>query len=198
MPNYWSINKNMKDPILKFKTIIAEAESKREILSQEKLKVSFKDLEPVMSEKTIKYHYGKLAKGYVERYNSKEGDDEFNYGGAILHNIFFPQLSTPKNNNSPVGKSKDIIEKKWKSFEEFKNKFSEQAMTIQGSGWIYMDSKGNIKTIENHDYRKSMDIVLLIDWWEHAWALDYEHDKSKYLKNIWRLLNWEKINERLD
>ncbi len=197
MPGTVSINRNMKDPISTFKNIIAEAESKREHLDQKKLSISLTDLAPIMSEETMKYHYGKLAKGYVERYNNKEGDDDFNYGGAVLHNIFFPQLTVSKNNNAPKDRSKEIIDKKWGSFENFKEEFLKIAMGIQGSGWIYMDSKGNIKTIENHSYKKSMDIILLIDRWEHAWALDYQHNKSKYLKNIWKLIDWKLINERL-
>jgi len=67
-------------------------------------------------------------------------------------------------------------------------------MGIQGSGWIYIDTEGNIKTIQNH---KMVDnVAMIIDWWEHAWALDYQHDKAKYLKNIWKIINWNIINER--
>ena len=68
-------------------------------------------------------------------------------------------------------------------------------MSIQGSGWVYMDLNGGIKTIENHEIRK--DIAMLIDWWEHAWALDYQSDKKKYLENTWKIINWEVVNERL-
>jgi Fe-Mn family superoxide dismutase len=38
---------------------------------------------------------------------------------------------------------------------------------------------------------------LLVDWWEHAWALDYGTDKKKYLQNIWRIINWEYVNRRI-
>ncbi len=69
-------------------------------------------------------------------------------------------------------------------------------MGIQGSGWIYIDTEGNIKTIQNH---KMVDnVAMIIDWWEHAWALDYQHDKAKYLKNIWKIINWDIINERIN
>ena len=68
-------------------------------------------------------------------------------------------------------------------------------MAIQGSGWIYMSRSGDIKTIRNHAIRR--DIVLLIDWWEHAWALDYQAAKDKYLKNIWRIIDWQKVEARL-
>ena len=68
-------------------------------------------------------------------------------------------------------------------------------MKIQGSGWIYLSKSGKIKTIVNHEIRK--DIFLLVDWWEHAWALDYQSDKAKYLENIWKIINWDVINSRL-
>jgi superoxide dismutase len=37
----------------------------------------------------------------------------------------------------------------------------------------------------------------LVDWWEHAWALDYQWDKEKYLDNIWKIIDWDVCNERL-
>ena len=82
------------------------------------------------------------------------------------------------------------------TFEELKQEFIKVAMSIQGSGWVYLARNGSIKTITNHAIRQ--DIVLLIDWWEHSWALDYQADKSKYLKNIWRIINWSVINDRLN
>jgi len=68
-------------------------------------------------------------------------------------------------------------------------------MSIQGSGWVYLSTSGEIKTIKNHAVRT--DIALLIDAWEHAWSLDYQADKDQYLDNIWRIINWEIVNERI-
>ena len=68
-------------------------------------------------------------------------------------------------------------------------------MGIQGSGWVYLAKNGEIKTIVNHEIKQ--DIVLLIDWWEHAWALDYQVDKKKYLENQWKIIDWTKINTKL-
>jgi Fe-Mn family superoxide dismutase len=68
-------------------------------------------------------------------------------------------------------------------------------MKLQGSHWIYLSKNGTIKTIPNH--QKRTDIALLIDWWEHAWALDYGTDKKKYLANIWRIINWDVVNQRM-
>jgi Fe-Mn family superoxide dismutase len=181
----------------KYRDIVILAEAARETLVQERLPVDRSSLDPVMSEETLNYHYGKLASNYVKRYNAREGDDDFNYGGAVLHNLFFPQLQEPASGNKPKGISAEIINKKWKNFKSFQEAFSLEFMKAQGSNWLYMDHTGAIKTIHNHEYRKGMKIALLIDGWEHAWALDYQHDKQKYLDNIWRIIDWEVVNIRL-
>jgi Fe-Mn family superoxide dismutase len=174
-------------------TIIESADSSK--LTTAKLPYARYELSPVMSEDTVEYHYDKLAKGYAERYNAGEGDSDFNYAGWFLHDLFFPQLKSPRGSNRPTGRALELIEKKYKSIDQFKEQIETAAMKIQGSGWIYMSTDGNIKTIKNHEVKK--DIALLIDWWEHAWALDYQSDKKKYLKNFWRIINWEVVNKRL-
>lgn len=173
-----------------------------EFLTESKEKLELNDLPyartalaPVMSKATIDNHYGKLAKGYVDRYNKGEGDSTFNAAGAYLHNLFFPQLRAPRATNKPTGAVKSLIENKFKTFDAFKEQFAAEAMKLQGSNWIYLSKSGVIKTIKNH--QKRTDIALLIDWWEHAWALDYGSDKKKYLANIWKIINWDIVNQRL-
>jgi Fe-Mn family superoxide dismutase len=153
------------------------------------------ELEPVMSEATIDYHYAELATGYAKRYNAGEGNADFNRAGSFLHNKFFPQLRPPKGANRPRGAVLALIEEKFKTYEDFKEQFKEAAMKIQGSGWVYLSTGGDIKTIANHAVRT--DICVLVDWWEHAWALDYQSDKQRYLDNIWKIINWDVCNERL-
>lgn len=176
--------------------LINLVESKsRPKLELERLPYGRSSLSPVMSKSTIDYHYGELAKGYVERYNKGEGDSTFNEAGAFLHNIFFPQLMPPRGNNLPHGASLSLINRKYGSFKKFKEKFKEEAMKLQGSAWIYLSRNGDIKTIKNH--QKRSDIALLVDWWEHAWAKDYGANKAKYLDNIWRIINWDNVNVRI-
>jgi Fe-Mn family superoxide dismutase len=174
---------------------LVEASTRPAKLETTPLPYGVKDLEPVMSPETIDYHYEHLAKGYAKRYNAGEGNADFNRAGSFLHNKFFPQLRSPKSTNRPKGPSLQLIELKFEDFDAFKNAVKEQAMKIQGSGWIYLSTTGEIKTIKNHAVRT--DIALLIDWWEHAWALDYQSDKEKYLDNFWRIVNWEIVNERI-
>ena len=170
-------------------------EAKNQVkLEQIKLPYGHNALSPVMSANTIDYHYGKLYKGYVDRYNNHEGDATFNEAGAYLHSIWFGQFRSP-GTRQPRGHILDLILRNHKSYVDFKKKFKEEAMKIQGSGWIYLSKSGQIKTIRNH--AKRTDIALLVDWWEHAWALDYHSDKARYLDNIWRIIDWDAVNRRL-
>lgn len=170
------------------------SESRSRKLVTEKLPYSHTDLQPVLSKETLDYHYDSLAKGYAKRYNDNEGDKDFNYAGYFLHEIYFSQFHKPQESGTPNGPVLNLIQRKYGYWRDFKEQFKDEALKIQGSGWIYMDYNGNIKTIENHEVRD--DILILVDWWEHAWALDYQADKKKYLENIWKIMNWSHINTR--
>jgi len=147
-----------------------------------------------LSKQTIDYHYGKLYKTYVDRYNNGEGDPDFNEAGAFLHDIYFGQFKPPTSGNKPTGKILELITDKFDSWDKFKEQFSEVAMKIQGSGWVYLSKTGDIKTIKNHEIKK--DILILVDWWEHAFQFDFGSDKQKYLDGQWRIMDWDKINNK--
>jgi superoxide dismutase, Fe-Mn family len=174
---------------------LIEASTRPAKLETTPLPYGEKDLDPVMSQATIDYHYEHLAKGYAKRYNADEGSKDFNRAGSFLHNKFFPQLRAPKGANKPRGAVLELIETNFKTYEDFKEAVKAEAMKIQGSGWVYLSTGGEIKTIKNHAVRT--DICVLIDWWEHAWALDYQSDKERYLDNIWKIIDWEVCNQRL-
>jgi Fe-Mn family superoxide dismutase len=163
-------------------------------LEQIKLPYSRTALTPVMSGPLVDLHYGKLYKGYVDRFNKHEGDRAFNEAGAYLHSIFFSQFKQP-GTNTPHGRILDIINRQHTNFTDFKKHFKEEAMKVQGSGWCYLSKSGQIKTIRNH--AKRTDIALLVDMWEHAFQLDYGSNKSKYLDKIWRVIDWAAVNRRL-
>jgi Fe-Mn family superoxide dismutase len=174
---------------------LIEATTRESKLETTPLPYGVNDLAPVMSSQTLDYHFEHLAKGYAKRYNEGKGDADFNRAGSFLHNKFFPQLIPPKANNRPRGAVLTLIEKKFRSYEDFQAQVKETAMKIQGSGWVYLSTNGDIKTIKNHAVRT--DICVLIDFWEHAYSLDYQWEKEKYLDNIWRIINWDVCNERI-
>ena len=174
---------------------LIEATTRPAKLETTPLPYGLKDLDPVMSKETLEYHFEHLAKAYAKRYNAGEGDPDFNRAGSFLHNKLFPQFKSLKGANRPKGAVAQLIEDKFKTYEDFQEAFVQEAMKIQGSGWVYLSTGGEIKTIKNHAVRT--DIALLVDMWEHAFALDYQWDKEKYLNNIWKIIDWTVINERL-
>ena len=174
---------------------LIEASTRPAKLETTPLPYGEKDLDPVMSAATINYHYEHLAKGYAKRYNSGEGNADFNRAGSFLHNKFFPQLRAPKGANRPRGAVLALIEEHFKTWEDFQEAFKQAAMKIQGSGWVYLSTGGDIKTIANHAVRT--DIALLLDMWEHAFVLDHLWNKEAYIDGFWKIVDWDVVNERL-
>lgn len=151
-------------------------------------------LSPVISGGSMRYHYGKLAHAYAERYNSGTGDKTFNYAGAWLHNMYFMQFRAPRISNKPNGPIGNLINSKFKNWDNFVEQFTKAAANLHGSGWLYLARDGSIKIIHNHQVRP--DILILVDLWEHAYNLDYSANKDKYLQNIWRIMDWGILNTR--
>jgi Fe-Mn family superoxide dismutase len=157
------------------------------------LPYNLNDLEPVMERSVVEFHYKILSKGYVDRFNKGEGDPEFNRAGAMLHNLWWPQLMKPKVNNMPKGASRELIEKVHGGWDDFKDKFIDTSLALQGSGWCYMAKDGSIKTLKNQSWKA--DVIMPIDLWEHSYnAFTLRKD---YMKTIWRIIDWNVINDRL-
>lgn len=174
---------------------LVEASTRPAKLETTPLPYGEKDLAPVMSKETIDYHFEHLAKGYAKRYNAGEGNADFNRAGSFLHNKFFPQLRAPKGANRPRGAVLTLIEEHFETYDDFREQFKETAMKIQGSGWVYLSTGGTIKTIANHAVRT--DIAMILDMWEHAFALQYQSDKEAYIDSFWKIVDWNVVNERL-
>ena len=81
--------------------------------------------------------------------------------------------------------------------------FKEQISSGSGWGWLGWNkeaSKLQVATCQNQDPLEATTglIPLLgIDVWEHAYYIDYKNASTKYLENIWRIINWQKAEERL-
>lgn len=182
------------------KTLLEQLTEAKRKITLNPLPYARDELAPVMSKGTVDYHYGDLASAYAERFNRGEGDPRFNEAGVFLHNLFFEQFRAPTTRSpttTTLGpKLRELIVRKYGSFDKFRDEFFKVAMAIQGSGWAYMTPSGEFKTIVNHEVRD--DVLILIDWWEHAWALDYQADKKAYFTNLWKIFNWDVIERRLE
>nr|QSX72224.1 superoxide dismutase [Mn] mitochondrial [Halisarca dujardinii] len=127
----------------------------------------------------------------------------FNGGGHINHSIFWTNLS-PNGGGEPQGELMDAIKRDFGSFEEMKAKLSTRSATVQGSGWGWLGynkefNRLEVATCPNQDPLESttgLVPLLGFDVWEHAYYLQYQNMKPKYITAIWNVVNWSNIAER--
>lgn len=193
---------------------------------QPELPYDFNALEPVIFAEIMELHYTKHHRGYVTKLNTAleqyfEANDRwdleamialqsainFNGGGHINHSIFWTNLAPEKKGGggSPKGELAEAIKKEFGSFEQFVEKFNTRTGAIQGSGWGWLGYCREKKTVmletcQNQDPLSTKGLVPLlgVDVWEHAYYLQYKNARADYLKNIWKVVNWENVMERFD
>jgi Fe-Mn family superoxide dismutase len=190
------------------------------------LPYSYNALEPFIIEEIMRLHHTKHHNSYVvgansalekiEKYLRGElpgldvravlRDFSFNYGGHIMHSIFWPNMAPPgKGGGRPGGRIGDLIDKFFGSFEAFKNLFGQAAKTVEGVGWAvlgYDPITGDLRIlqVEKHNLLMTAGIVplLVIDVWEHAYYLQYKNDRASYVDNWWNVVNWDDVDARLE
>lgn len=119
-------------------------------------------------------------------------------GGVSNHNLYFSLLSpTPKK--SPNGKLLDAINKKFGDVEKLKEELTNITNSQFGSGYGFLvkDVEGNLSIVktsnQNSPVSSGLIPILTIDVWEHAYYLKYKNLRIDYIKNIWNIIDWEKV-----
>jgi Fe-Mn family superoxide dismutase len=190
----------------------------------DKLPYAYTSLKKFIDPETMNVHYNKHYKGYVEKLNLalseknvddvkledivkniKKYDDNIrnNAGGAFNHALFWKMLSpTEKKPGSIILKA---IEKEFGSLGELKKVFNAEAKSKFGSGWVWLiindDKKLKIVTTTNQD-NPLMDTseeqgypLLGLDLWEHAYYLKYKNRRDMYIKNFWKVVDWDFVED---
>ncbi len=120
-------------------------------------------------------------------------------GGMINHAFYFSNLK--KGTKLKDEKLIDDINKTFGSFTEFKNKFIEKALNIFGSGWTWLviDKFQHLRIYNTYNQDNpwflNMTPLISLDVWEHAYYFDYQDDRKKYIENMFKLFNWEKVEK---
>jgi Fe-Mn family superoxide dismutase len=189
------------------------------------LPYDYESLEPAISREIMHLHHDKHHQTYVDKLNAAvEATPELsgrsieemlsnldtipqsarlavrNNGGGHYNHSFFWQCLSPNGGGEPSGLLSDKLVGQYGSFQEFVNLFSEKALGVFGSGWIWLMPDMSIVTSPNQDTPVMQGLsepILGLDVWEHAYYLDYKNVRADYVKAWWDVVNWEYVAERL-
>ena len=187
--------------------------------SQPRLPYPVDALQPVISARTIDFHYGKHEKAYIDTLNSliegtefadmpleeiivKSEGKRFNNASQAWNHIFYFFQFAPDGLKEPAGRLREKIDGQFGSFEEFKKKFEEAGATLFGSGWVWLscDDKGELYITQGGNASNPMTDglrpLLTFDVWEHAYYLDYQNKRADYLHRLWDIVDWDIIGIR--
>lgn len=123
-----------------------------------------------------------------------------NGGGVSNHNLYFSILS-PNAKKAPEGKLLEAINKTFGSVDNLKEELNNASISIFGSGFAFLakDKEGNLSIVkrpnQNSPAMDGLVPVLAIDVWEHAYYLNYKNLRADYVKNIWNVIDWGKVEE---
>lgn len=194
-------------------------------LSFPELGYSYSALEPHIDAMTMEIHYARHHKAYYDNLQNAVKGTEMadvpflellknisrypmavrnNGGGHFNHELFWTLLSS-NGGGMPQGALLDAIVKKYNSFDEFKEKFSDAAKTRFGSGWAWLMVKSDgslaISSTPNQD-NPYMDVVecrgipvMGLDVWEHAYYLKYQNKRPDYVAAYWNVIDWKQVEK---
>jgi len=171
-------------------------------------------LQPHISKETLEFHYGKHHQAYVTNLNNlikgtefenasleditrKASGGIFNNAAQVWNHSFYWNCLAPKAGGAPTGALAAAIDKKWGSFDAFKEAFSKSAVGNFGSGWTWLVKKadGSIDIANTSNAATPLTgadkPLLTCDVWEHAYYIDYRNARPKYVESFWNLVNWD-------
>ncbi|MFQ6607729.1 MAG: superoxide dismutase [Fidelibacterota bacterium] len=177
-------------------------------------------LAPHISAETLDYHHGKHHNAYVQNLNNLIEGTEFadmvlddivtGASGGIFNNAaqhwnhsFYWNCLSPNGGGEPTGALAAAIKGAFSSFDEFKDLFSQTAITTFGSGWGWLvkNENGGLEVVSTANAGNPLTSgntpLLTCDVWEHAYYIDYRNARPKYVAAFWNLVNWEFVEENL-
>lgn len=174
-------------------------------------------LEPMMSQDTINFHYGKHHRSYVETLSGLVGEEAglkgatlvdvvraahatkqralFNNAAQTWNHNFFWQSLTPSF-AEPDGRLAELIEREFGSTAALCDALRQEAVSHFSNGWVWLmleDERLAVRSFHDADTPIVHDgarPLLVIDVWEHAYYIDYRNDRGEYADTLARCLNW--------
>lgn len=177
-------------------------------------------LAPHISAETLVFHHGKHHNAYVQNLNNLIEGTEFadislddivtSASGGIFNNAaqhwnhsFYWKCLSPNGGGEPSGALAEAIKGTFGSYDEFKELFSQTAITTFGSGWGWLvkNESGGLEVVSSanagNPLTSGQTPLLTCDVWEHAYYIDYRNARPKYVDAFWNLVNWNFVEENL-
>ena len=184
-----------------------------------KLNYEYNALEPMMSAETLEYHHGKHHATYVAKLNGfivgtehesknlieivKSSDGViFNNAAQVYNHDFFWDTLSPEE-TQPSDDLTQMINDQFGSMEGFKKSFFENAVSLFGSGWVWLclDQNNTLIIVKTANAEtpitNGLKPLMTCDVWEHAYYIDYRNARPTYLENYWKLINWRFVSDNL-
>lgn len=189
------------------------------------LPYAYDALEPYIDKDTMTIHHTKHHQAYINNLNAaletypelqKETVEELisniqlvpenirtavhnNGGGHANHSFFWPLLS-PNGGGNPKGLIAKEINKKFGSFDKFKEAFNKAAASRFGSGWAWLvlnNGTLEVYSTANQDspLMEGKIPLLTLDVWEHAYYLHYQNRRPEYIDAFWNVVNWDQVEK---
>lgn len=176
-------------------------------------------LEPIISEKTISFHYGKHHQTYVNNLNGmvegtefenadletivkKSEGPMFNNAAQIWNHTFYFMSLTPNKGTAPAESLAKAIDAAFGSLEAFKAEFNKAAVSVFGSGWAWLvkDIDGRLSIVKESNagtpLTRGLIPILTFDVWEHAYYIDYQNRRADYVAALWDIVDWNVVSGR--
>ena len=175
-------------------------------------------LSPVISARTISFHYGKHHRAYVDNLNGlvkntpyeKMSLEEvvkasaaapgqatiFNNAAQVWNHTFYWYGMKPGGGGKPTGEIGRRIEKDFGGYENFRKELVGAALGQFGSGWAWLATDGkSLKVVKTPNAEnlitQGLKPLLTIDVWEHAYYLDYQNRRKDFVEaSLDKLVNW--------
>lgn len=127
-----------------------------------------------------------------------------NNGGGHKNHTLFWEIMTKPDTSKLDGVLKEKIDSELGGYDAFVEAFSAAAATRFGSGWAWLvvnkEGKLEVTSSANQDnpILEGKTAILGLDVWEHAYYLNYQNRRPDYIKEFFRVINWEQVAKNLE
>lgn len=122
-----------------------------------------------------------------------------NHGGGHYNHSLFWQWMSPDGGGEPNGELARALSERYGSHQEFVEAFTQKALGVFGSGWVWLQPNLDIVSTPNQDTPIALGLdepLLGLDVWEHAYYLDYKNKRDDYVLSWWNTVDWNVVQSR--